>query len=269
MHRSVQSLARGLTLLRELSASGPSTVVKLAGRAGLHRTTCYRLLETLVRGGYVTFDKPNATYALTPLVRTLSDGATVRDLSSQAALPPMFKLLGKASWPSDFAVFDTGSLLIRESTHPYSPFSVHRSMVGRRRSLVRTSLGKAILTAARPALRREMLEMTKSQVREDAKFAEDRGYIKSVIAQTEADGYASSVGQSEDGISAIALPIRAGGPVIGALNLVFFTSSMTPSVAARRYLKDLSLAVEAIEKGWAATNRIPRSSKEMTRSMLK
>ena len=37
------------------------------------------------------------------------------------------------------------------------------------------------------------------------------------------------------GISAIALPIQSGGPVLGSLNLIFFLTSMTPEVAARRY----------------------------------
>ena len=50
----------------------------------------------------------------------------------------MFSLLDQVSWPSDFGVFELGSVLIRESSHPFSPFSVHRS-------LVRSALGKAIL----------------------------------------------------------------------------------------------------------------------------
>jgi len=65
----------------------------------------------------------------------------------------MFSLLDQVSWPSDFGVFELGSVLIRESSHPFSPFSVHRS-------LVRSALGKAILAASPPALRREMLDLT-------------------------------------------------------------------------------------------------------------
>ncbi|WP_141679188.1 helix-turn-helix domain-containing protein, partial [Acinetobacter baumannii] len=96
-----------------------SNVVQLARRTGLHRTTCYRLLETLQADGYVTFDETNALFALTPKVRSLSEGVSSRDLSSQAALPAMFGLLDHVSWPSDFAVFELGSMLIRESTHPF------------------------------------------------------------------------------------------------------------------------------------------------------
>ena len=110
MHRNVRALSRGLALIGELNASGPSNVVQLAKRTGLNRTTCYRLLDTLREDGYVTFDETNALFGLTPQVRTLSEGVSSRDLSSQAALPAMFSLLDQVSWPSDFGVFELGSV---------------------------------------------------------------------------------------------------------------------------------------------------------------
>jgi IclR family transcriptional regulator, mhp operon transcriptional activator len=216
--------------------------------------TCYRLLDTLCEDGYVTFDETNALFGLTPLVRTLSEGISSRELSSQAALPAMFSLLDEVNWPSDFGVFELGSVLIRESTHPFSPFSVHRSMVGRRRSLVRSALGKAILAASAPRLRREMLDLTASLVEEDAELAKDRRFIDDILLQTKKDGYASSVGGSEAGISAIALAIRGGGPVLGSLNLIFFSSSMTPEVASKKYLPSMKVAVKEIEQRWSAAN---------------
>jgi IclR family mhp operon transcriptional activator len=255
MHRNVRALSRGLVLIAELNAGGPSNVVQLANRTGLNRTTCYRLLETLRDDGYVTFDETNALFGLTPQIRTLSEGVSSRDLLSQAALPAMIGLLDQVSWPSDFGVFELGSVLIRESTHPFSPLSVHRAMVGRRRSLLRSSLGHAILTASPPTLRREMLEMTASLVKEDAALAKNRRFVEDIISRTKKNGYASAVGGAEAGISAIALPIQAGGPVLGSLNLIFFTSSMTPEVAAQRYLRSIKQTVHEIEKRWAAANK--------------
>jgi IclR family transcriptional regulator, mhp operon transcriptional activator len=249
-HRSVRALSRGLALIGELNASGPSTAQQLARKTGLNRTTCYRLLETLQQEGFVAFDQVTALFGLTTRVRTLSQGVSTRDLSSQAALPPMFTLLRDVSWPSDFGVFELGSVVIHESTHEFSPFSIHRSMVGRRRSLVRSALGHAILTAASPALRREMLEITASFVPEDAALASNRNFIVHVISQTRKDGYASSIGGTEQGISGIALPIQGIGPVLGSLNIVFFSSAMTPAVAAKRYLRAMRRTVREIERRW-------------------
>lgn len=255
MHRSVRALSRGLALIRELNASGPSTAVQLSKTTGLNRTSCYRLLDTLREDGYVTFDETNALFGLTLRVRALSEGLSSRDLSSQAAVPVMFSLLNEVSWPSDFGVFELGSVVIRESTHPFSPFSVHRSMVGRRRSLVRSALGKAMLAASAPPLRREMLNLAASLVEEDAELAKDRRFIDDILLQTKKDGYASSVGGSEAGISAIALAIPGGGPVLGSLNLIFFSSAMTPEAAARKYLPSMKVAVKEIERRWSAANK--------------
>ena len=252
MHRSVRALARGLALIGELSTSGPSSAQQLARKSGLNRTTCYRLLQTLQHEGFVTFDEGSALFGLTPQVRRLSEGVSTSDLSSQAALPPMFSLLEQVSWPSDFAVFELGWMMIRERTHSFSPFSVHRSMVGRGRSLVRSALGRAVLTAAAPALRREMLEISASLVPEDAELARDRGFVNRFVSRTRSDGYASSVGETEQGISAIAVPIGGIGPVLGSLNIVFFSSAMTPQVAAKRYLHSMRQAARDIERRWRA-----------------
>ena len=42
----------------------------------------------------MTFDETSALFGLTPQVRRLSEGLSTQDLSRQAALPPMFGLLG-------------------------------------------------------------------------------------------------------------------------------------------------------------------------------
>ena len=76
------------------------------------------------------------------------------------------------------------------------------------------------------------------------------------MARTRSDGYASSVGETEQGISAIAMPIGGVGPVIGSLNIVFFTSAMTPEVAAGRYLPSLAQAARDIERRWRTGGRI-------------
>lgn len=248
MHREVRSLSRGLAILAELSAGGTSSVQTLARKTGLNRTTCYRLLETLQREGYVIADEYSGRISLTPHIRRLSEGLHARDLYSQAALPAMFDLMTKIKWPSDFGVFDVGSLVIRESTHPFSPFSIHRAMIGRRRSLLRSSLGRALLTAAEPELRREMLEITASSNEEDAALAKDRSYVARIVAKTEEDGYGSSVDEVEGGISAIACAVGTGASVIGSLNLIFFSSAMPIQTAARRYLPELRATVLEIER---------------------
>jgi IclR family mhp operon transcriptional activator len=89
-------------------------------------------------------------------------------------------------------------------------------MVGRRRSLIRSALGRAILAASPPALRREMLEMTASLVEEDA--AGEGSPLRRGHCVSDKKGRLRIFGWRVRGISAIALPIQGGGPVIGSLN---------------------------------------------------
>ncbi|KJC54093.1 hypothetical protein UP10_41245 [Bradyrhizobium sp. LTSPM299] len=65
-------------------------------------------------------------------------------------------------------------------------------------------------------MRREMLDLTASLVEEDAGLAKDRRFIEDILLQTKKDGYASSVGGAEAGISAIASAIPGGGPFSAA-----------------------------------------------------
>ena len=88
-----------------------------------------------------------------------------------------------------------------------SPYTARWSAAGG--PWARSALGKAILAASPPTLRREMLDLTASLVDEDAELAKDRRFINDILLQTKEDGYASSVGGSEAGISAIALAIPA------------------------------------------------------------
>jgi IclR family mhp operon transcriptional activator len=55
--------------------------------------------------------------------------------------------------------------------------------------------------------------------------------------------------------SRIALAIPGGGPVLGSLNLIFFSSSMTPEIAAKKYLSSMKVAVKEIERPWSAANK--------------
>lgn len=255
VHPPVRALSRGLALLSELNFGGPTSVLDLAKRTGVNRTTAYRLLSTLRDEGLVTVDEPTGFVSPTPLVRRLSDGLTARDAMSQAAMPAMFALMQDVQWPSDLGVYDAGSVVIRESTHPFSVLSIHRGMIGVRRPFLRSALGRAILAAAKPALRQEMVGVTATSSHDDAGLARDASYVERIVAQVRRDGYAWSVGETETNISAIAQPIRSGGHILGSLNVIFFSSTMTPEVAARRFLDKLDKAVDAIETQFKAASR--------------
>jgi IclR family mhp operon transcriptional activator len=253
-YRHVRALARGLKVLMELSRTGRARPGEIAAETGIDRTTAYRLLETLEREGFVVRTSDDH-YGLTLAVRQLSEGFTDLDHVTRIVSPELGKLLAKVLWPTDFATFEQGAMIIRETTHRFSPYSVHRSMIGKSRPTLRTAMGRAVLAAASEKERDLMLRMIAQSNQPDAAEARETGYVRAMIQETQTQGYASAVGLVDSHIGAIATAIRSPIGVAGALNLVFFRTAMTPSDAADRYLPAMRESVAAIETQIAALDQ--------------
>ena len=242
----VRALDRGLRLLVALNEAGRSDPATLAKIADIDRTTAYRLLETLEGLGYVSRSQSDGKYVLLPAVRNLSEGHTRSDKASRIVAEELFELLPHVLWPTDFATFERGWMVIRETTHRFSPYSVHRAMVGRRRPLIESALGRAMLAGAEQSHREEMVAIAKNT---GATAMSDRRIneaMVSLLADYARRGYAWSVDGSEQGISAIALPVHVSGSVLGSVNVLFFTSAMAIEMAAERFLPLLRNAVATI-----------------------
>lgn len=245
---SVRALERGLQLLVEMARLGRCKPVDLAEATGFDRTTVYRLLETLRRRGFVSQNLSDGSFGLTESIQRLGEGFTYSDRVCSIVAPALKHLVSKISWPSDFATFETDAMLIRETTHHFSPFSKHRSMVGTPVSLTRTALGRAVLWAAQPDERMVMLNLVSRSNRPEAMEATDEKRLSAIIADAQRRGYAWSINEAETGISGIALPVQAGRHVAGAINVIFFTSALTPQQAAERYLPALKEAIQSVEE---------------------
>jgi len=243
----VRALSRGLKLLMELNRLGRASPGELSMATAIDRTTVYRMLNTLRSEGFINVDS-GGQYVLTLAVRQLSDGFTDLDWISGIVSRELHRMLPKVVWPSDFATFEAGAMVIRESTHQFSPFSIHRSMVGKSRPLLRTALGRAVLANVSEAEREVMLAMLRKKVGSNAADGDDLKYVQRIISATRRRGYAFSEGLMEPHISAIALPVfgRYHRPV-GSINLIFFKSAMTIEHAAEKYLAIMKDCVGTIE----------------------
>ena len=121
IYKPVRALERGLDLLLALNRLGRARPGVLARATGIDRTTTYRMLETLDAKGMVIRSETDDSYILSSGVKRLSDGFTVNDRLLRVVAPELGKLLAKVQWPSDFATFSQGSMVIEETTHPFSP----------------------------------------------------------------------------------------------------------------------------------------------------
>ena len=244
----VRALERGLDLLAALSDLGWSNPGELTRRTGINRATTYRLLFTLEQSGYIYRRPGDGRFFLTKKIQQLSDGVKDEDQIVQVIGTHMGRLLAKVQWPSDFATFTAGQLEIKESTHRFSPLSVHRAMIGKTRPLLHSALGVAILSAVSDASMQQMLAVADALGDDGASREQQLHALMHSQQQARERGYADSTGGTDPNISAIACPVCWRNRVLGAINIMFFRRVMTTDQAAERYLGSLRQCVQDIER---------------------
>lgn len=250
-YRHVQGLSRGLAVLQAISCSakGWSSIAELSLTTGLHRTTVRRLLETLQAEGYVRRNRSDDNYSLNQKIRQLSDGFTDDEWISEVANPVLGELLQKLVWPSDLCTIDGDSMLVRETTHRFSPLSFHRAMIRQRMPVLFTAAGRAYLAYCSDEERQEILRLIIAGDDEHASLARNRVLVTQMLDKVRRQGYASNDGEwsQQAKIGAIALPVRHKGNILACINVVFLKKAMKVPEAAQRYLSELQLAVAKIE----------------------
>ena len=248
----VQSLSRGLALLHAInrSANGWASIADLSASTGLHRTTVRRLLETLQSEGYVRRSASDDSYRLNLKVRQLSDGFTDDEWISEVANPVLGELLQTLVWPSDLSTIDGDCMLVRETTHRFSPLSFHRAMIRQRMPLLFTSAGRAYLAWCSEEERGQILQLLAAGHDEQASFARQPALVTQMLDKVRRQGYATNDGEwgEQSKITAIAMPVRHRNKVLASINIVFLKKAMNITEGASRMLPHLQFAVNAIEK---------------------
>lgn len=247
----VRGLTRGLDLLKALNSQegGRSTLGQLAQVTGLHRTTVRRLLETLISEGYVRRSESDDRYCLTLHVRSLAEGFRDEDWISSIAAPALSELLQTVVWPSDLTTPQGAGMMIRESTHRFSPLSFHRAMVGQTIPMLLTAAGRAYFAHCPETQREQLLHMIRAGDGVEARLAADDRFVARLVSNTRVLGFGSNDGEwtSQRKVGAIAVPIRLGEQAVAAVNIVYLNRLLTLKEAERRFLPALQRAAMRIE----------------------
>ena len=259
-YRRIQGLARGLEVMCALNElpGGEGSIVELGRRTALHRTTVKRVLETLRTCGFVRQTPGSNRYCLTFRVRKLSAGFRDEEWVSQIAAPLMRELTAEVLWPSDILTLEGDELVVRESTHPFSPLSFHHGMIGEHVPLLETAAGRAFLAFCPPAEREALLGMLRTRTDARGELARNVRQVNSMLSATRARGYAVNEGDwiGAGRFGAIAMPVMSGKRVLASLNIIFSKRVIRPDQAARRYLAALSSTAGKIARA------LPRARKK-------
>jgi IclR family mhp operon transcriptional activator len=247
-YKQVRAIKRGLDVLVALNALTTASIAALSASTGIHRTTMYRVLETLETLGYVRRSLTDDTYRLTSQVRTLSEGYDESERIASASSRSLKTLLEEIAWPSSVATHRRDAMIIRETTHGRGALFVHDVGVGTRSPVLTSALGRAYLAYCSDEEREDILNMVAASGSPEAPLARDAHYVNDVIKTTREAGYGFSFGESIAKLGSVAMPISSNSRILGCVNVVFLTGIVSRQSAVQKFVPALERAVATIQR---------------------
>jgi IclR family pca regulon transcriptional regulator len=241
----VQSLDRGLSVIRAFDASRPELALsEVARETGLTRATARRFLLTLVRLGYVRQD--GNRFSLRPRVLELGYSYLSALSLPELAQPHMETLVAQVNESSSIAVLDDTEIVyvVRVPTSRIMSITI---AVGTRLPAYPTSMGRVLLAALDPEALDERLARMEIRSLTPTTVA-DVERLRRQLDRVHAQGWAAVDQELEQGVRSVAVPIRdASGAVSAALNVSVHASRMTMPTLRKQVLPQLLQTAAAIE----------------------
>jgi IclR family transcriptional regulator, pca regulon regulatory protein len=209
----VQSLDRGLAVIK---AFGPDrerlSLSEVARATGLTRAAARRFLLTLVKLGYVRSD--GREFSLRPRVLELGYAYLSGLAMPEIAAPHLEELVAKLRESSSISVLD-GHHIVYVARVPTKRIMTVAISVGTRFPAFATSMGRVLLAALSEAeLDRYLTEATFEPF--TANTVTDPARLKEIVREVGSQGYAIVDQELEEGLRAIAAPIRGSGDAVTA-----------------------------------------------------
>ena len=241
----VQSLARGLAVLRCVSANGASaTLPEIASRSGLSRAATRRLVLTLEHLGYLRAN--GREYALSPRVLELGYGFLGGRNVTDLAQPYMERLAHQVNESCSMAVLD-GQSIVYVARVPVRKVMTVTLAVGARLPAFCTSMGRALLSGLSTTDLERWLQDCAPVARTN-RTVTDRARLRQIMLGVQRDGYAWVEQELEIGLCSLAVPVHDRNQrVVAALNLGMPFQPDARRHAMTKILPELTTTAKAIE----------------------
>lgn len=241
----VQSLARGLSVIRAFSAEQPAlTLSDVARSTGLSRAAARRFLLTLESLGYIGSD--GRLFHLRLPVLDLGY-AYLSSLSLADIAQTHLRILSEDLQESCSAsVLDDGDIVHIASATSDRLMSV-RIEIGRRIPAYATAMGRVLLANLDDeALAQYFTTYDRPALNTNTSTGEEE--LRGLLAEVRQRGYAMVDQELEVGIRSIAVVVRdPRGQVIAAINASAHTSRVSVAQLRQRFLPRLNETAAAIE----------------------
>jgi IclR family acetate operon transcriptional repressor len=214
---NLQSVKRALTALEVVADAGEIGVSELGRQLGVHKATASRLAAALADRDLLERDPQNDRYRIGfGLVRLAGSAIAGLDIVREAH-PLLESLAEQTRETANLGVLSGDSVVyIDQVTGTRSVVAM--SWVGRRTPLHCTSNGKVLLAFAAEADRDRFL--ANPMDRFSANTIVDASVLRKQLDEVRRRGYAQTIEELEEGLNAVAAPVRrADGRVAAAISV--------------------------------------------------
>jgi IclR family pca regulon transcriptional regulator len=241
----VQSLERGLAVIRAFNADRPSlTLSEVASATGVTRAAARRFLITLMSLGYVRSD--GRRFSLSARVLDLGYAYLSSQSLPEIAEPHLETLVAEVNESSSVSVLD-GDDIVYVARVPVSRIMTVAISVGTRFPAYATSMGRVLLAGLSDGELDTYLAKVRIE-RLTGRTVASPAALRSELLRIRAQGWALVDQELEDGLRAVAAPIRdRNGKTIAALNISVAASRMPLEAMRRTFVPPLVATAARIE----------------------
>jgi len=261
----IKSLERGLLVLQALQMQPDSSLRELYALTGVSKPSLLRILHTLARSGLVTRRLGDGRYRIGATLSHAPSRREHRDRIAEAAAPVLERLCQRLSWPSDLMVPAGDHMEICETTRARSPFLLQQERIGLPVNWLWSAVGRAYLAYCPAKERQRIIDLLRASNRPEDRMAREPARLNALLADVRACGYgtrdAAHTGgyyggpPHTDGLFAIAVPLRDGSRVLGAINILWLKKAFSTEAFAAHHLADLQAAAAEIVSSLRSRSR--------------
>ncbi len=248
--KSVRALERGIDVLLAIRRLGASSLHDLHVATDLPKATLLRMLVTLSGRGLIWQRLADAAFL--PSASLMGGDSALR--LAEIASPELAALSRRIAWPSVIAVPRYGHIEVVETNSPMARLDAATlGPVGTKLSYIHTAVGRAYLAACDADERAAII----ARLRPDDASAASIAQLDAIVAETGQRGWSSRdpahpwpdrsrVDVMRDGRRSIAVPVRANGRAVAAINITWPARRSTAAEIVDRHLPALVETARAI-----------------------
>lgn len=246
-HGGVQSIARAFAIAEEIARNREGiSLAELSKRVGLHNSTTFHLVKTMVQLGYVSQLADSRKYRIGRRMFTLAAGALDEIELVSVATPVLEKLTRETGEYSHFAIRSGEQIVVVAKTAGTGIFQMV-DRTGAVRPAHATALGKVLLAALSPSQLERYLETC--ELRQfTAKTIVEREALLREIEEVRRKGLAFDDGEFDAEARCVAVPVRDfTGRVAGAIGMSgpMWRLSLQALQEKSKFVRDAAVALSA------------------------